>query len=70
MSRRADPARVMWPAATWDRLIARAWEDATAGAWIVWWAVQAADDGIERGRTNCQRGWEWIAVERERLAKP
>lgn len=69
MSRRADPARVV-AGGDLGPPHREAVDDATADAWIAWWAVQAADDGIEGGRTNCQRGWEWIAVERELLAKP
>ncbi len=72
MSRRADPARIdeARKAATRNRLIGDHMAEATADAWIAAWEEQAARDGIERGAANWDAGWEWIAAQRERGARP
>jgi hypothetical protein len=44
--------------------------DATADAWIAAWQEQAARDGLQRGAAYWDAGWEWIAAQRERRAKP
>jgi hypothetical protein len=72
MSRRAAPARIdeARRAATRNRLIGEGVTEATADAWIAGWDAQAARDGIEPGRVYWERGWEWIASERQRRVRP
>jgi len=43
---------------------------ATAEAWIEAWDSRAAQEGIEAGRIYWERGWEWIAAERQRRVRP
>ena len=72
MSRRADPTRIdaAREAATRNRLIGEHMSEDTADAWLAAWAEQAARDGLERGSAYWDAGWDWIAAQRERGAKP
>ncbi len=72
MSRRADPARIdaAREAATRNRLISEHMTEDTADARLAAWAEQAARDGLERGVAYWVAGWDWIASQRERGAKP
>ena len=72
MSRRADPARIdeARRAATRNRLIGERVTEATADAWIAAWDAQAARDGLEPGRVYWERGWEWIAAQRQHRVRP
>jgi hypothetical protein len=72
MSRRADPARIdeARHAAVRNRLIGEGVTEATADAWMATWQEQAARDGLARGAAYWDAGWEWIAAQRERRAKP
>jgi hypothetical protein len=42
----------------------------TADAWIAAWDAQTAEDGLERGSTYWQAGWDWFAEERQRRVRP
>ena len=72
MSRRADPARIDQArrAAIRNRLIGEGVTEATAEAWIAAWDAHAAEHGLEPGREYWERGWDWIATERERRVRP
>jgi hypothetical protein len=72
MSRRSTPERidVAHRAATRNRLIGERVTPETADAWIAAWEAQAAQVGLERGSEFWQAGWDWIAAQRERRAKP
>ena len=72
MSRRSTPERIdeARRAATRQRLIGQGATEATADAWIAPWDAQAARDGLERDGAYWERGWEWIATERGRRARP
>jgi hypothetical protein len=72
MSRRADPARIDTARrdATRNRLIGERMTEATAEAWIAAWDAQAARDGLEPGRIYWERGWAWIAIQRQRRVRP
>jgi hypothetical protein len=72
MSRRADPARIDKARrdATRNRLIGERVTPETADAWIAAWDAQAAQDGLEPGREYWDRGWEWIAAERQLRVRP
>jgi hypothetical protein len=72
MSRRADPARIdeARRAATRNRLKGERMTEATADAWIAAWDAQPVQDGLESGRVYWERGWEWIASERQRRVRP
>jgi hypothetical protein len=72
MSRRADPARIAEArrAAIRNRLIGERVTEATAEAWIAAWDAQAAQDGIEPGSVYWERGWEWIAAQRQHRVRP
>ena len=66
-SERLDEAR---RAASRCHLIAERVTEATADAWIAAWDVQAAENGLEHCRVYWERGWEWIAAERQRRVRP
>lgn len=72
MPPRSDPARIdeARQVATRNRLISTGLDDTTADAWIAAWRAQAARDGLERGSAYWEAGWEWIAEQRERRARP
>ena len=72
MSRRSSPEHIhaAHQAATRQRLIGQGVTPETADAWIEAWAVQAARDSLERDAAYWEGGWEWIAAERQRAAKP
>jgi hypothetical protein len=72
MSRRADLARIdeARRAAIRNRLIGERMTRATAEAWIEAWDCRAAQEGVEAGRIYWERGWEWIAAERQRRVRP
>ena len=72
MARRADPARIedARRAAIRNRLIGERVTEETAEAWIAAWDAQAAKEGLEPGREYWDRGWDWIAAERQRRVRP
>jgi hypothetical protein len=72
VSRRADPARIDQARreATRNWLLGEGVTEATADAWIAAWDAQAALDGLEPGREYWDRGWDWIAAERQRRVRP
>ena len=72
MARPADPARIdaAREAATRNRLIGEHMSEDIADAWLAAWAEQAAHCGLERGSASWEAGWEWIAAQLARGAKP
>jgi hypothetical protein len=72
VSRRSIPERIdaARRAAIRNRLIGERLTEGTAEAWIAAWDAQAAPDGLEAGRVDWERGWEWIAAERRRRVRP
>jgi hypothetical protein len=72
MSRRADPARIdqaRRPAIR-NRLMGESATEATADAWIAAWDAEGVKDGIEPGSVYWERGWEWIAAQRQHRVRP
>ncbi len=67
MSRRSTPERIdeARHAATRRRLILAGVTEANADAWIAAWEAQAARDGLPRDGAYWERGWAWIAAERQ-----
>jgi hypothetical protein len=72
VARRADPVRIdeARAAATRNRLMGEGMTEAMADAWIAAWAERARTEGIERGATWWDRGYAWIAAEREHRPRP
>ena len=72
MSRRSTPERLDQArcAATRQRLIGQGVTGATTDAWIAAWEAQADQGGLPRDGRYWERGWEWIAAERERRTRP
>ena len=72
MSRRSTPERLdaAQRAGTRRRLTLDGLSEPTADAWIAAWEAQAARDGLERGSGYWERGWAWIAAERQHRARP
>jgi hypothetical protein len=62
-SRRSTPERIdeARRAATRNRLIGERVTPDTADAWIAAWEAQAARDGLERGASYFEAGWQWIS---------
>jgi hypothetical protein len=72
MSRRSTPERIdeARRAGTRNRLIGDGATETTADVWIAAWEAQAAQDGLERGRTYWEAGWAWIAEQRQSQVRP
>jgi hypothetical protein len=72
VSRRSTPERIdeARRAATRSRLIGERVSPDTADAWIAAWEAQAAEDGLERSAAYWDAGWDWIAAQLDRRARP
>ena len=56
--------------ATRDRLIETGLDEATADAWLVEWEAHSQPNGLYGGAAYWATGWDWIASERGRRARP
>ena len=72
VSRRADPERIFAArrAAVGYRLMDTGMDEAMANRWCDAWELEAARLGLERGTPYWDAGWDWIAAQRERRARP
>ena len=72
MARRSTPERLdaAWHAGVRNRLIGEGATPETADAWLAAWEAKTAEDGLERGSAYWHAGWDWIAAQRERRARP
>jgi hypothetical protein len=73
MSRRADPQRIYEAqrAGIRQRLIVQGVIPATADSWITAWEAETSGrEDLGRGGRYWDAGWNWIAEEREKRAKP